>query len=581
MKIKETILVLLIAVFASNSLCAQAPKSFKFQALLSSSTNALATDKTFLIEVLQGSLTGVVVFEESHTLSVPESGLITLNIGSVNNLGSVAWATDSFFLRITVDGELLGVSPIIGVPIAENVATADNIREIVGYNSLDNLPTLGITTDESDKIDLLEITSELDLDQLSTDVTTNSAKTSFPGFGTTAGTAFIQKWSKIDNDLFFFGGKAAINKTLPLDFAGSTLDLGAGLLLDRMTPSEPTPGMLFFDDATGEYQYHNNLGNPVNLFGPTPVFASGVITDSHPETDLTVSGSLSVGNSAEQGIGQEPEGTLNLVSDNLRIRFNDTSNSASFPTNDWEITVNDQMEGGDDYFAITDISAGNRPFCISAGATERIVTVDQEGRVGIKVEEPTERLDMGGQSLMATSFTGDASQLTGLNGMGSSSETNPGSTTLASDSDGNEVGDLQFQTAGADRLTVFSSGKVGIGTGESGSHLLAVGGSLSTNTIVSEGNTTLGSISNKIIVDPALSGFSLDVTDGNVYIIESGIGSLVSLLAGVPGQRITIINKNSSSFTVFFSSSTLAVGQYESVTFETSDGSDWFVVRKS
>ena len=69
--------------------------------------------------------------------------------------------------------------------------------------------------------------------------------------------------------------------------------------------------------------------------------------------DLIVDGSLCVGpdcvNGEEFGFN-----TLVLKSEENRIHFQDTSNSASFPTMDWNIIANDSGDGGQDYFAISD-----------------------------------------------------------------------------------------------------------------------------------------------------------------------------------------------------------------------------------
>lgn len=49
--------------------------------------------------------------------------------------------------------------------------------------------------------------------------------------------------------------------------------------------------------------------------------------------------------------------TLRLKENNLRIHFNDTSSTGTFPTNDWGIQVNDSTPGGSNYFMIQDRGA--------------------------------------------------------------------------------------------------------------------------------------------------------------------------------------------------------------------------------
>lgn len=56
--------------------------------------------------------------------------------------------------------------------------------------------------------------------------------------------------------------------------------------------------------------------------------------------------------------------TLKLKENNLRIEFRDTSNSASFPSTDWQITINDSTNGGENYFAVENLDAGKTPLKI-------------------------------------------------------------------------------------------------------------------------------------------------------------------------------------------------------------------------
>ena len=58
--------------------------------------------------------------------------------------------------------------------------------------------------------------------------------------------------------------------------------------------------------------------------------------------------------------------TLRLKENNLRIHFDDTSNSASFPSNDWRITINDSNNGGGNFFGIDDATSGRGVFRIEA-----------------------------------------------------------------------------------------------------------------------------------------------------------------------------------------------------------------------
>ena len=120
--------------------------------------------------------------------------------------------------------------------------------------------------------------------------------------------------------------------------------------------------------------------------------------DQQPEsqviaTDLIVQGSECVGFDCVNG---ESFGfdTLRLKENNLRIHFMDTSNSASFPTNDWRIVANDTSNGGSNYLAIEDSNAATQVFRVDAGAGANALRVDAQGDVGIGTATPVVELQI-------------------------------------------------------------------------------------------------------------------------------------------------------------------------------------------
>ena len=125
--------------------------------------------------------------------------------------------------------------------------------------------------------------------------------------------------------------------------------------------------------------------------------------------DVIIQFSLCLGNDCSNG---ESFGfdTLRLKENNVRIHFDDTSVSASFPRNDWRITINDSGNGGGSYFSIDDATAGRQVFRVDAGAPSNSLYVDAQGDVGIGVANavtdihvrsgntPTLRLEQDGSS---------------------------------------------------------------------------------------------------------------------------------------------------------------------------------------
>jgi hypothetical protein len=107
--------------------------------------------------------------------------------------------------------------------------------------------------------------------------------------------------------------------------------------------------------------------------------------------DVIVQGSLCAGFDC---VNNESFGfdTLRLKENNLRIHFDDTSNSSSFPAVDWRIVINDSANGGASYFAIEDSSAGRTPFRVLAGAPTSSLYVASNGNVGMGTSSPATQL---------------------------------------------------------------------------------------------------------------------------------------------------------------------------------------------
>ncbi|MFT5311847.1 MAG: hypothetical protein ACI8Z9_000323 [Paraglaciecola sp.] len=80
--------------------------------------------------------------------------------------------------------------------------------------------------------------------------------------------------------------------------------------------------------------------------------------------------------------------TIRLKENNLRIKFQDTSSSSSFPTVDWQITANDSSNGGLNHFSIEDLDAGTVPFTILAEAPSNSLYIAPSGNLGLGTATP-------------------------------------------------------------------------------------------------------------------------------------------------------------------------------------------------
>lgn len=103
--------------------------------------------------------------------------------------------------------------------------------------------------------------------------------------------------------------------------------------------------------------------------------------------DLIVDGSACIGQDCVNG---ESFGfdTIRIKENNLRIKAQDTSSTASFPSNDWQLTFNDSSNGGANKFSIDDIDGGRTPFTIEASAPSHSLYVDDGGRIGLGTSTP-------------------------------------------------------------------------------------------------------------------------------------------------------------------------------------------------
>jgi len=118
----------------------------------------------------------------------------------------------------------------------------------------------------------------------------------------------------------------------------------------------------------------------------SPAWADNVVID-----DLIVDGSQCVGVDCVNG---ESFGfdTLRLKENNTRVKFQDTSSSASFPKADWQLTANASANGGQEYFGIECIDTNARVLSLDISAQNHAI-VATRGGVGFGTNSPTRTID--------------------------------------------------------------------------------------------------------------------------------------------------------------------------------------------
>lgn len=197
--------------------------------------------------------------------------------------------------------------------------------------------------------------------------------------------------------------------------------------------------------------------------------------------DVIVQGSICVGLdcTSTESFGFD---TQRLKENNLRIHFDDTSNSGSFPSNDWRITINSSDNGGPSFFAIEDATAGRVPFRIEAGAPANALIVDAQGDVGIGTSTPVLELHINDGDTPTMRLQQD-----GSSGFGSQTWDVAGNETnffVRDVTNGSELPFKIFPGADDNSLVIDAQNEIGIGV-QNPSHRLQVE---SGNVYVKSGN---------------------------------------------------------------------------------------------
>ncbi|MCU1263684.1 MAG: hypothetical protein JWM21_2 [Acidobacteria bacterium] len=149
------------------------------------------------------------------------------------------------------------------------------------------------------------------------------------------------------------------------------------------------------------------LAEPISLLKPRRHHAFFFSPDDVIPDDLIVQGSACVGLDCVNGevFGFD---SIRIKENNTRIQFDDTSTSAGFPTNNWQIRANSSASGGASFLSFVDQGAtgnsetGTIVFEVDAGAPANSVKVDNTGRVGLGTGTPVLNLHINDSDTPAT-----------------------------------------------------------------------------------------------------------------------------------------------------------------------------------
>ena len=129
------ILAFLAAVIFTSGLYSQTPQKMSYQAVIRNSSGELVTNKMIgmQISILQGSVTGTVVYTETQTPATNDNGLVSVEIGGGSGFDDIDWAAGPYFIKIETDPlggtnyTIEGTSQLLSVPYALHAKTAESI----------------------------------------------------------------------------------------------------------------------------------------------------------------------------------------------------------------------------------------------------------------------------------------------------------------------------------------------------------------------------------------------------------------------------------------------------------------------
>ena len=214
---------LLILLFLSLSIYAQSPDKMSYQAVVRDANNTLVANQTvgMQISILQSTITGTVVYTETHSVDTNLNGLVSLEIGngsSSDNFSEIDWSAGPYFIKTETDPTggssytITGTSQLMSVPFAlyattsgssqTNATNITNNTTAIETNTTAielNTAKVGITTEQSDAItaNTAKVGYTEAAVSANTDVAANTAKVGYTDALVSANTDVVANTAKV------------------------------------------------------------------------------------------------------------------------------------------------------------------------------------------------------------------------------------------------------------------------------------------------------------------------------------------------------------------------------------------------
>ncbi len=149
--IMKKVIILFSLMLAGLFVFAQVPQSFSYQAVVRDGSGNVVIDQpvSFQMSIYSDSITGTLVYSETHAVTTNSFGLVTFPVGSGNvvtgNFATIDWGSAAHFLKAEVDiagGTSyvdMGTVQLLAVPYALFAKSAANGFS-GDYNDLSNVP---------------------------------------------------------------------------------------------------------------------------------------------------------------------------------------------------------------------------------------------------------------------------------------------------------------------------------------------------------------------------------------------------------------------------------------------------------
>ncbi len=135
---KKLILSIVAIATISLSSFSQAPEGFKYQAVVRDAGNTILNNQAvgMRMTIQQGSIGGIIVYQETFVTTTNGYGLVNLEIGSgttAYDFTTIDWANGPYFIETAVDVTggtsyaVMGTSQLMSVPYALHANTAENV----------------------------------------------------------------------------------------------------------------------------------------------------------------------------------------------------------------------------------------------------------------------------------------------------------------------------------------------------------------------------------------------------------------------------------------------------------------------